>query len=387
MPQRSFQRAGIFASLLASCLPIQIMPQTGHDPERLRLVSRDEGEAIVEAAWELRRSMKPKPDCSHFVHAVYRQAGLDYEYASARDIFEGIDSFQRVPKPQPGDLVVWPGHIGIVVDPEEHSFYSSVRSGFAIEDYESAYWKSRGHARFYRYKIDAARATRLSAHLGNRQPVSWVSSPSGSVDRLALNNGPGSQDDPPAGAPATNDKRARNAQAATGASMTGYSATFDSVLVSQRSRPTREEVRAAILSFSSAAGERLLHEGSLNSEPMVVVMDEVTVAKVDTRADAGWAQVEVKEQASIQHGKADLSRATGKFRVNLRRETEGWVLVWPQDQTCLARDPAIKVLAGHLAATSRAPASANTQDLRTILKVLDRLLAEKNTVAGNRRSE
>src|SRR5262249_32724409 len=87
---------------------------------RLHMVSAKQGEAIVLAAWELRRGLGPKPDCSHFVHAVYAKAGFSYEYAVTRDVFTGIDGFRRVQKPQPGDLVVWqgqPGHIGIVIDP------------------------------------------------------------------------------------------------------------------------------------------------------------------------------------------------------------------------------------------------------------------------------
>jgi NlpC/P60 family len=387
MPQGSFQTVGVVASLLVSSLSVLATAQTFHDSEQLRLVSRDEGEAIVQAAWELRRSMNPKPDCSHFVHAVYRQAGLDYEYASASDVLEGIDSFQRVQEPQPGDLVAWPGHMGIVIDREEHSFYSSVRSGFAIEDYQSAYWKSRGRARFYRYKIDAARSARLRARLANRQSVSSIDQPAGSVKRLALNNGPDSPDDPFDDPPAANNQLARNEKPASSSSAAGYDTAFDRVLVSRLTRPTREEVRAAIVRSSNAAGERLLRDGALDSQPMVVVVDEFTVRKVDTSDRAGWAEVEVREQASIQHGKADVSKMTGRLKVALRHETEGWILLWPQDRTCLRRDRAIKVLAGHLAATSRAPANASPQDLRKILKVLDKLLAEKDALAANRGSE
>src|SRR5215471_8162085 len=117
---------GTMLSLLAACLVVPAESQAAPGDNRLRVVSPEEGEAIVQTAWELRRGLLPKPDCSHFVHAVYARAGLDYEYAQTADLFEGIDAFQRVKEPQPGDLVVWQGHVGIVVDPIEHSFYSSV---------------------------------------------------------------------------------------------------------------------------------------------------------------------------------------------------------------------------------------------------------------------
>jgi len=51
---------------------------------------------------------------------------------------------------------VWPGHVGIVLDPIEHSFYSQVRTGLEAQDYLGTYWKARGRPRFYRYKVEKA---------------------------------------------------------------------------------------------------------------------------------------------------------------------------------------------------------------------------------------
>src|SRR5215470_4066738 len=153
MATRSFPAWGILLSLWAGCPADLVGAQATPEPSRPRLVSASEGEAIVIAAWELRRGQIPKPDCSHFVHAIYTKAGFNYEYAQSADLYEGTDPFQRVTSPQPGDLVVWQGHVGIVVDPVEHSFYSSVVAGFAIEDYRSNYWVGRGSPRFYRYLV------------------------------------------------------------------------------------------------------------------------------------------------------------------------------------------------------------------------------------------
>src|SRR5215471_16313936 len=116
----TLSRAGIlFLFLISSvCCPVSAQPLPG----KARLASLQEGEAIVQAAWELRHGFIPKPDCSHFVHAVYAQAGFPYEYAASKEIFSGTDRFQRVRKAQPGDLIVWQGHIGIVIDPREHTF-------------------------------------------------------------------------------------------------------------------------------------------------------------------------------------------------------------------------------------------------------------------------
>lgn len=90
-------------------------------------------------------------DCSHFVQYLYEQAGLYYGYAPSRILYDGMEGFRRVSHPEAGDLIVWRGHVGIVVDPEEATFLSALRSGVKTSSYESHYWKRRGRPRFFRY--------------------------------------------------------------------------------------------------------------------------------------------------------------------------------------------------------------------------------------------
>jgi hypothetical protein len=90
-------------------------------------------------------------DCSHFVQYLYEQAGLYYGYAPSRTLYEGMDGFKRVAHPRPGDLIVWRGHVGIVVDPEETTFLSALHSGVKVSSYQSHYWQRRGKPRFLRY--------------------------------------------------------------------------------------------------------------------------------------------------------------------------------------------------------------------------------------------
>jgi len=116
-----------------------------------RPLTRDEGLAILGAALDLRHHAGSSFDCSHLVHALYERAGFQYGYASSSDLYAGIDEFRRVANPQPGDLVVWPGHAGIVVNPAQHSFFSLLRSGPGVDSYDSPYWKQRGRPRFFRY--------------------------------------------------------------------------------------------------------------------------------------------------------------------------------------------------------------------------------------------
>jgi hypothetical protein len=127
-----------------------------------RLVSSDQGLAIIGAALESRKPTDSNADCSNLVHAIYERAGFTYPYSNSSELFRGIKEFRRVLHPQPGDLVVWRGHVGIVISPVQHSFFSAMRSGRGVEFYDSPYWHARGRPRFFRY-LKAASRTQYSA--------------------------------------------------------------------------------------------------------------------------------------------------------------------------------------------------------------------------------
>lgn len=120
-------------------------------PEDIRPLNLDEGLAIISAALDSRHQAAFKTDCSHFVHGLYERAGFHYAYAPSADLYAGVDQFERVTIPQPGDLAVWRGHAGIVINPAQHSFFSLMRSGAGVASYDSAYWKKKGRPRFFRY--------------------------------------------------------------------------------------------------------------------------------------------------------------------------------------------------------------------------------------------
>lgn len=90
-------------------------------------------------------------DCSHFVQYLYQQAGLYYEYAPSRTLYDGMDGFKRVGHPKAGDLIVWRGHVGVVVDPDEATFLSALNTGVKVSSYQSHYWQRRGRPHFLRY--------------------------------------------------------------------------------------------------------------------------------------------------------------------------------------------------------------------------------------------
>ncbi len=94
-------------------------------------------------------------DCSHLVHELFERAGLPYSYAPSVDLYKGeVLAFRRTWSPQAGDIVVWMGHVGVVVDPEARLFVSALRTGVKVSAYDSRYWKARGRARFFRYVLD-----------------------------------------------------------------------------------------------------------------------------------------------------------------------------------------------------------------------------------------
>jgi len=111
----------------------------------------DDGLAVISAALDSKVRRHSGHDCSHLVHAIYERAGFPYAYASSDDLYAGVQRFQRVAQPQPGDLIVWRGHVGIVVRPSRRVFFSFMSAGPGTDDYDAPYWVHRGHARFYRY--------------------------------------------------------------------------------------------------------------------------------------------------------------------------------------------------------------------------------------------
>jgi len=119
-------------------------------------LNQDDRLSLIAAALDARVRRNSEHDCSHLVHAIYERAGFPYAYAPSSDLYAGVEEFQRVKLPEPGDLVVWRGHAGIVIKPSQHIFFSYMRSGPGTDDFQTPYWKSRGHPRFYRYIKNAS---------------------------------------------------------------------------------------------------------------------------------------------------------------------------------------------------------------------------------------
>ncbi len=116
-----------------------------------KTLSKNDRHSVIEVALHTKKARHTGRDCSHLVHAIYERAGFPYTYADSEDLYAGTDGFRRVTHPEPADLVVWHGHVGIVIRPSGHEFFSMLSTGPGIDDYRSRYWRSRGQPRFYRY--------------------------------------------------------------------------------------------------------------------------------------------------------------------------------------------------------------------------------------------
>src|SRR5689334_6485259 len=86
------------------------------------LLGAEDGLAVLASALDFRNQASEKADCSHLVHDIYERAGFTYTYVTSNDLYTGTDEFRRITRPQPGDLIAWPGHVGIVVSPTRHTF-------------------------------------------------------------------------------------------------------------------------------------------------------------------------------------------------------------------------------------------------------------------------
>ncbi|MBZ5493432.1 MAG: CHAP domain-containing protein [Acidobacteriia bacterium] len=144
----------LFLCLLTVIASLEARAETDDDSSAKVLVSPEQGEALAAFALQSERRIRhPKPDCSHLVHLLYSRAGLIYPYQDSRVLYRGVSDFERVKMPQPGDLAVWLGHVGIVLSPQEKTFLSSVRSGIITESWTAPHWVRRGRPRFYRYRM------------------------------------------------------------------------------------------------------------------------------------------------------------------------------------------------------------------------------------------
>ena len=316
-----------------------------------RLLNAQEGRSIADAAREQHETTSETPDCSHAVHQIYLGAGFEYPYASSFDIYVGHESFQRVRTPQVGDLIVWPGHLGIVLDPVEHSFYSLVSTGWEAQDYAGPYWKSRGKPRFFRYRIGGAdiltgARTPTAGQLGDpaKQPkAAAVIAEESPTDSSALHRPP----------KAVSERASKiygpPAPRAPANASTPFEIPPSIIIAAGNKSPTLNEVAEGISELNSAAGKVLRTNDPLKLPLPLLIVERFSVERVEIKRDRGWAHLQIDCKVSLVDGAAHLNRRREKIRWELRRTESGWEAVAPSDRTYVPRDVAVKNLAAQLA--------------------------------------
>ncbi len=348
-----------------------------------RLLTVNEGRSIVHAARQLGRPPRGTQDCSHLIHQVYQNAGFEYPYQSSFELYAGPEEFARVRFPHTGDLIVWPGHVGIVVKPLQHSFYSLVRTGLEEQDYEGPYWKSRGTPRFYRYKIQNSGVLNAATHAppqvsnvkrtqhgdpGMEERSSQVNSASNLPPKTA------SERNPAIYGPQT-PTQLRDAAPA--------SEVPSSIVIAGGAKPpTREEVAEGISELTDAEGNVLRTHDPLKVQVPVVIVEQFSVDRLEIKRDHGWAYLQIYSEASIAGGTFHLMRRHDKVHWELRRTASSWEALTPPDRLYVPHDVAIRNLAAQLARLTESDSAAARQEgvLRQesqLVKLLGALLASK----------
>ena len=314
---------------------------------RQRPLSHGEGAALRDFALAQPSDLEPKPDCSHLMHQIFSAAGLEYPYANSFDLFSGVPQFRRVKSAQPGDLVVWRGHVGLVVDPNGHSFYSSLGSGIQTDEYDSHYWRKRGQPRFYRFLTTGSdKSGVLLARLHTSHPASAATPAQPAANEFetqaTINRS------------ATEEENEVLTAEAAPPSPAELLRVPDSIpIVTAGAAPTRAEVAQALSELTNGSGRVLRRPNFGQLARPIVIFDELKVESVKVKRNQGSAEVRVKWRLLLDQGKTRKSSRTEKLSWQLRFNEQGWQVLAIPDRVYVPADVSVQVLADKLATLSR----------------------------------
>jgi hypothetical protein len=371
MPQASTStslRAGCWVVALcagAVGASAQAISKSQEPAATVRLVGVQEGRKIAAAALEQDEPVRASTDCSHLVHQIYSEAGYEYPYASSFDLYAGHGNFRRVRHAQAGDLITWPGHVGIVLDPRQHSFYSLVRSGLQAENYLGPYWRSRGTPRFYRYIVSSgaavetakvARPTPPSGSISSRRNSSTATEVRAETDKVNPQR-------------STEEASLRSkvivAPPAPPNPTVAESIPSKILITPEQRRPTEAEALDGIFELGNAAANGLRSAEPLNVRTPTVIVDEIHIERIETKRDKGWVHLQINSHVLITADGADFKRRSEKVQWELRHDSSGWMAIAPAERAYVGRDAAVRVLAAQLA--EMAQSEAATQHDETVI--------------------
>jgi hypothetical protein len=339
-------------------------PDLRYNAGAIHTLTRDEGLAVLGAALDFRHYRSPESDCSHFVHVLYQRAGFPYAYAPSIDLYSGIDQFQRVTTPQAGDLAVWRGHAGIVVNPIQHSFFSLLRSGAGVESYDSPYWRRRGHPRFFRY-VKGNPDTGLATSLRNASLKPTAGEDTGSQRAADDLN--------------WSEQRSTEGRSSTSlANMQPASPVIPQIVVLNSPHPTPNQLRTAFLQSCADSEDSLGGRDLFKADQSVVIFDHFIVRKLHLSGTQGWAEVEIDELVSVTAGRSEVREHSERQRWPLiRRAPATWELSLPQRTIYLPQDIAAHITAQQLAQLTRDTAGNSDKTQKLELAQLLNVLLQK----------
>ena len=374
----------LFAKLaLCASLPFAVSgwtllcAQSSASLDSAPLLSREQGQALVDFALQHGRRHGRRPDCSHLVHKIYMLAGLNYPYTDSRHLYRGTGSFARVSRPQPGDLIVWLGHVGIVVSPREQTFFSSTNSGIVTESWTMRAWKRRGHPRFFRYRISPATDQTLLADL---------MLPQSEDDGLPAST---RSPDPAYARPDRRNEKVFHSSSSSSSSRAtptrSSQGEFESPsvagIVRRRGKPTKHDIAAALDQNGRIRAQDLIAGELLDLARPVSLVERVEVRKLKVNHGRGSITVRFKETLSLADGKI-VKGKTVERKLSLHYRYGAWVISDPQKRLYLPQDQALSVFEKQAELfLQRAPDAGDT---RTVVKTLDMLF--DNEPAGAERA-
>lgn len=337
--------------------PVETSAQLVSESTSSRLLTADEGLAIIGAALEIRHSPHSNGDCSHLVHAIYERAGFPYRYADSSQLYDGTEDFRQVTHPQPGDLAVWRGHAAIVISPAQHSFFSSTRSGLRVESYGSEYWKHRGPPRFFRYMKASPSSPSVTRTATAKRPTlrNVESRTPLTVERESDDL---STDDPSTSALPTVSNLPR-------------------ILVMHAPQPRPKQVNETLSQHFDETDKALRGQDVLRLSQPLIVFDHMEVESVHLKGNQAWAGVKIDGLSSLVAGRvAPKKRSEQQRWVLNRRDANTWELLLPLKTTYLPHDLAVRIFANQLAALAdhTSEAGDSSKDQAQLARILNLLL-------------
>jgi NlpC/P60 family protein len=360
----------LFLATAAAALGQNVRPAPGDTPGP-RPIARTEGRKILATIPTVDAASESETDCSHLVHDIYEPAGFPYDYASSHELYIGNTDFTRVRTPQAGDLVVWRGHVGIVIDPKEHSFFSSVRSGPDTQFYDSPYWRSRGTARFFRYVTEKAlrspqtlEATRHAV----RHPLQDASS--------------GSENRAPSRLPKPVPASASNtAPAAETYSSATVEIPREIVLQVARKNPSPDEIAAAFVEMNQDSGESLRTRSLDSLGKPIVVYREVRVSAIQIKGKHGTAVVRIEALGGPPNAQTGSQFRWNEQSVGFEKTKRGWVMSPIPEAAYIKREVALQALSARLAELAQNTDATPEQEReqKQIIRLLNLLVTDDSS--------